>query len=194
MDSDLFNWVILPILIFCARIVDVSLGTLRIILIAKGKRNLSPLIGFVEILIWLTAIRQIFNNLNNPVCFFAYAGGFATGNYVGMWIEHKLALGMQVVRIITRRDALQLIETLKDEGYGITVVDAEGTTGSVKIIFTVIKRKDVPQILKLVRHFNPKAFYSIEDIRTASEGIFPTNGNRYSKQFWRFIKFEKKGK
>ena len=92
-----------------------------------------------------------------------------------MWIENKIALGMQVVRIITRKDAQQLIEKLKDDGYGLTVINGEGATGPIKIIFIVIKRKYLPNVLSMVCHFNPKAFYSVEDIRFAAEGNFPLN-------------------
>ena len=190
MDSELFNWLFLPLMIFIARICDVTLGTMRIISLSRGLRKLAPILGFVEILIWLMAIRQIFNHLNNPLCYIAYAGGFATGIYTGMWIEHKLAMGHRVVRVILRLDATKLIETLRSNGYGVTIVDAEGNTGPVKIIFTVAKRANVAEIIKLVKQFNPKAFFSIEDVRAASEGIFPSNDSVLNK----FIRLEKKGK
>lgn len=189
-DSALFNWLVLPFLIYFARIVDVSLGTMRIISLSKGLKNIAPLLGFVEILIWLMAIRQIFNHLDNPLCYIAYAGGFATGIYTGMLIENKLALGLRVVRIITRKDSSELIQSLRSKGYGATVTDAEGNTGMVKVIFTIIKRSDIKEVIREIKHFNPKAFYSIEDIRAASEGIFPNHSTILS----RFMQFEKKAK
>jgi uncharacterized protein YebE (UPF0316 family) len=189
-ESDMFNWVILPMLIFLARVVDVSLGTLRIISLSKGLRRIAPVLGFIEILIWLFAIRQIFNHLNNPMCYVGYAGGFATGIFVGMTIEQKLAMGLRVIRVITRKDASHLIENLRNAGFGVTVTEAEGNTGKVKIIFTVVKRSDIQDVLFKVKQFNPKAFYSVEDVRAASEGIFPNN----SKIFSKFLAFEKKGK
>ena len=128
-NSNLFTWFVLPLLIFFARVVDVSFGTLRIVYIAKGRRYIAPMLGFVEVLIWLLAIGQIIKNLNNVACYIAYAGGFATGNFVGIWIENKLALGTQVLRIITSRDAMDLITNLKNKGYGITLLDAEGSQG-----------------------------------------------------------------
>jgi uncharacterized protein YebE (UPF0316 family) len=97
--SPVFAWVILPLLIFAARICDVTLGTLRIIFVSRGKKLLAPLLGFFEVSIWLLAISQIMQNLNNPVCFLAYAGGFAMGNFVGILIEDKLAMGILVIRI-----------------------------------------------------------------------------------------------
>ena len=194
LNTSLFNWLILPLLIFFARVTDVSIGTLRITYITRGKKRLAAILGFIEVLIWLIAMRQIFNNLNNFVCYITYAGGFASGSYLGMWIEHKLAIGMQVVRIITRKDAHQLIEKLKANGFGVTVIDGEGVTGHVKIIFTVIQRKDLPDITAMIKRFNPKAFFSVEDVRMAAAGIFPNNGSRHSSKFWKLMKFGRKGK
>jgi uncharacterized protein YebE (UPF0316 family) len=177
-DSNWFAWIILPALIFLARVCDVSFGTLRIVYIAKGRRYIAPMLGFVEVLIWLLAIGQIIKNLNNVACYIAYAGGFATGNFVGIWIENKLALGTQVLRIITSRDSTALINNLKNKGYGITLLNAEGSQGPVKIIFTIIKRKNLSEVIDLIQTYNPKAFYSVEDVRLAKEGIFPVSGTR----------------
>ena len=94
VSPEVWKWVILPLLIFCARITDVSIGTVRIVFIAKGMRLWAPVLGFFEVLIWLVAISQIIKNLTNPVTFVAFASGFAMGNYVGLLIEHKLAMGL----------------------------------------------------------------------------------------------------
>lgn len=171
--TPLFNWIILPLLIFLARVCDVALGTVRIMMISRGKKYLAPLLGFIEILIWLLAVRQVVQNIVNVAGFFAFAGGFAVGNYVGMWIEGKLAVGVQVVRIITRKESHVLIEKLKKKGYGVTVLDARGTTGPVNIIFTIINRTDLPTVIELIEKHNPRAFYSVEDIRSVKEGVFP---------------------
>jgi len=178
-QTPLYQWLILPFLIFLARATDVAIGTVRIILIGKGRRFLPPLLGFIEILIWLLAIRGVFMNLTNAACYIAYAAGFAMGNYTGMIIEQKLAIGFEVVRVITKKDASQLIEALTKKGLGVTNVPAKGSTGDVNIIFTVAKRKDIESVLKLIRKFNPKAFYSIEDIRSVKEGIFPVDRRRF---------------
>jgi len=180
LNSPFFNWVVLPFLIFMARVCDVSIGTVRILIIAKGRRYLAPLLGFIEILIWLLAVRQVVQNIANVACFFAFAGGFATGNFVGMWIEEKLAMGVQVVRIITKKEASQLIDALKASGYGVTILDAQGSTGPVNIIFMIIKRTDLPQVVALIQQYNPKAFYSVEDIRAVNEGVFPSSGQHVS--------------
>lgn len=193
-DTTVFNWVILPALIFFARIIDVSMGTLRIMYVSRGKRRLASCLGFLEVLIWLLAIRQIFNNLNNFVCYLTYAGGFASGSFVGMWLEHKFAIGIQVVRIITRHDAGKLIEAMKEYGCGVTTVDGEGLTGFVKIIFTVIQRKDLQNVLRMIKKSNPNAFYSVEDVRMARESVFPVNNGKTKSRFWNLLKFERKGK
>jgi len=163
--SDLFKLVILPLLIFLARIIDVSLQTIRIILISKGIRLLSALLGFFEVLIWLLAIGQIMTNLSNVLCYIAYAGGFASGTWIGMIIEARLSIGKVIIRVITSRDAGALVEHLRKNNYGITTIDAEGAAGQVMIIFSIVKRQMVNEFVKIVQKFNPRAFYSIEDVR-----------------------------
>ena len=179
LDSDLFALFILPLLIFIARVIDVTFGTIRIIFVSKGEKFLAPIFGFFEIMIWLFAIGQVMQNLTNFSYYIAYAAGFATGNFVGIFIEDKMAIGKLVVRIITRKDSSDLIAALKSRNYGITIIDAQGATGSVKIILTVIKREDVDDVVGMIKHFNPKAFYSIEEVRAASEGVFPSRKPRF---------------
>lgn len=171
--SETFKFVLLPVLIFLARICDVTLDTLRIIYVSRGMKFLAPAIGFVEVLIWLVAITQIFNNLSNPVCYVAYAGGFAMGNFIGILIEEKMAIGTVVIRIITQKDAEALIDCLKENRYGVTHVDAQGAMGQVKIIFTIVKRKAINSVLEIVRGCNPMAFYTVEDVRSVRKGVFP---------------------
>jgi len=172
-NSPLFTWVIIPLLIALARIVDVTLGTIRIIYISRGMKMLAPIFGFFEILIWLMAIGQIMQNLSNPVYYIAYAFGFSGGNLVGIFIEERLAVGRVILRIITQRDATQLVSHLRSAGYGVTTVDAEGAQGPVKLIFTVIDREKIKAVVDSVQTYNPRAFYSIEDVRSVREGIFP---------------------
>lgn len=178
-DSDMFAWFILPLLIFIARVIDVTFGTIRIIFVSKGEKFLAPLFGFFEIMIWLFAIGQVMQNLTNIYYYIAYAGGFAMGNFVGIIIEDKLAIGKLVIRIITNKDAGDLIDALKSKNYGITIVDAHGATGIVKIILTVIKREDADDVVGIIKHFNPRAFVSMEEVRAASEGVFPSHKHRF---------------
>jgi len=177
-SSDLFKWVILPILIFLARLTDVSLGTLRIIFVSHGLKYIAPIVGFIEINIWLLAIVQIMQNLNNLACSFAYAGGFALGAFVGMTIEEKLSIGMVMVRIICKHDTTDLIKSLQEAEYGVTTHDAEGINGPVKIIFAVIRREDLHDILDRIHKIHPHAFYSVEDIRSVGEAMFPYHRHR----------------
>ena len=172
LDSDLFRWVLMPSLIFLARMCDVTLGTLRNVFISKGLRHIVPFLGFFEVLIWLISIRQIMQHLDNVMCYISFAAGFSMGTYVGLKIEARLALGVQVIRIITNLESQELIQALQRENMGITVIDGLGSKGPVKIIFTIAHRKDIEIIRELINRYNPHAFYSIEDVRAANQGVF----------------------
>ncbi len=173
LESGTFSLIVIPILIFIARVVDVTFGTMRIIMISRGSRYFAPIFGFFEIIIWLFAISQIMQHLTNATYYLAYAFGFATGTYVGIMIEGKIAIGKVVLRIITKKDASDLVEHLRDTGYGVTIFDGRGATGVVKLIYMTIERKDIDKILTIINTFNPKAFFSIEEVRLANKGIFP---------------------
>ena len=178
MDSDIYNWVVLPLLIFLARMCDVTLATLRNIFLSKSVKKLVPFMGFFEALIWLLAISQIMKNINNqnPLCFVAYAAGYSMGIFVGIKIEERLALGLQVMRIITQSESENLLEGLRKANFGTTILDGHGSKGPVKIILTILKRKDLPLVQQIINDTQPTAFYSVEDIRHTSRGVFPKNG------------------
>ena len=167
-DSNLFTWVILPILIFLCRIVDVSIGTIRIIYVARGMKLFAAVFGFFEILIWLIAITQIMQNLTNFVIYLTYAAGFSTGNYLGIFIENKLALGYLAVRIITQKGATELVEHLNEKDYSVTSIAARGLSGRVRLVYAIIKRKDLEEVISIVKEFNPNAFYAVEDVTSVS--------------------------
>jgi len=192
--SEIYAWILLPLLIFFARICDVSLGTIRIIFVSKGIKYLAPLIGFFEILIWLLAIGQIMQNLTNVYYYVFYAGGFAMGNLVGIILEEKLSIGTVGIRIITRQNATNLIDAFKKSDFGITAVDAEGSKGRVKIIFTVVNRQNIQKVINLVKKYNPKAFYSVEDIRYVSEFLPSYMKPWYRRNHFRFMSGWRKGK
>jgi uncharacterized protein YebE (UPF0316 family) len=176
-SNSVASLVLLPLLICCARIVDVSLGTLRIIFVSKGFRLMASVMGFFEVLIWIIVISQVMQNLDSMINYFAYAFGFATGSFVGMTIERRLSLGMVIIHVITALDAQELIAFMRKEGYGVTVLNAEGASGRVNIILTVIKRTDIARVIGHIKRFNPKAFYTVEDIQTVTEGVFPDVGS-----------------
>jgi len=169
----LINYVIVPALICLARICDVSLGTIRIITVSKGMKSLATGLAFFEIIIWLFAIGQIMQNLTNIANYIAYATGYAVGNYVGIYIEEKLSLGTIMLRIITKKKADDLIAFLKSAGYGVTRMKAEGACGPVDVIFTIIKRKEYKTVAEIIKKFNPKAVYTVEEVKFASTPPFP---------------------
>ncbi|HUX53502.1 MAG TPA: DUF2179 domain-containing protein [Williamwhitmania sp.] len=172
-DSNLFVYLLLPLIIFFARICDVTIGTMRIILVSKGQRNIAPFLGFFEVFIWILAIGQIMSHLNNFFCYIGYAAGFATGNYIGMLVEEKVAMGTLLIRIITPKDATELLENLHTLGYGATSFDATGRDGKVNIIYTIVNRTQLKRVEEVIMTFNPHAFYSIEDLRSVKNGILP---------------------
>lgn len=170
--TNLNSQLVLLLLIFFARIMDVSVGTLRIIFVSKGLKYWSALLGFVESLVWILAISKVMQNLGDWQTYVAFAGGFAAGNFVGIVLEERIAFGSLIVRIITRHEAPKLIRQLRIAGYGVTSVDGKGEVGEVKVIFTLIKRRQLTNVISVVKKFSPKAFYSIEDVRFASGTIF----------------------
>jgi uncharacterized protein YebE (UPF0316 family) len=163
----------LPILVFIAELCVVTLSTLRIIFISRGMKTLAPIVGFFEVTIWLFAIGQVMKNLDDPVCFFGFAGGFTLGNFLGMLVERRLALGTVVVRTITNKNATGLIQGLQTARFGVTSMDADGAKGPVKIVFTVVRRKQLEGVLEVVRCFDPEAFYSVDEVQETGPGIFP---------------------
>lgn len=172
INPDIFHWVVVPFLIFLARILDVSINTVRVMLVMSGKKKLAPIIGFFESLIWLIAISQILKNISSPMTYVAYSSGFATGIYVGMRIEERLAVGKVILRVITQSHQQALMNVIKNNGFGITVVDAMGSRGRVNLIFTVIERKDIPRLIKLIESITPKAFYTIENVKHTSDSTW----------------------
>lgn len=164
------------ILIFFARVLDVSIGTFRIILVSRGYRNIAPVLGFFEVLIWITAIGQIFKNLNGPLSYIFYAAGFATGTFVGMKIESFVSIGFQSLRIITTEKVTALPLTLREEGFGITTISGRGMKGEVMIIYTTVPRKRVNHILDIVKALEPNSFITIEDVRSFKSGFVSSGG------------------
>jgi uncharacterized protein YebE (UPF0316 family) len=193
-DSELFSYVLMPLLIFLARICDVSIGTMRIIFVSKGKKYIAPILGFFEVLIWITAISKIMQNLDNYINYVAYAAGFATGNFVGMIIEEKLAMGFQMIRVFTYQNGPDLVQNLNSGGFGATSVEAQGAKDKVYLIYTIVQRTELDRVLNIIDQFNPKAFYTIEDVRAVNEGIFPPRKRNSIFPFTNIIREWRKGK
>lgn len=167
--------VLLTLLIFSARILDVSLGTVRTIVVFRGHRLLAAVIGFFEITIWVIAAGQVLHNLDEWYLIVAYAAGFGTGNYVGIWLESKLAIGREMVSAISFRADGRLARLLRERGFRAIDVDADmGRGPAVDLVITVTRRRRVPELLAAILEADPEAQYSISDIKMAHEGFDPT--------------------
>lgn len=173
LDTFWFEWVMLPLLIFVSRSCDVSLATLRNVFIARNIRQVVPIIGFFEVLLWLVAISTVLGNLHNWACYLGFAAGYANGIFLGLKIEERLALGKQLVRIFTKLDTTGFVQELYSYGMGVTMVDGQGAQGPVTVVFITLNRKDLPVLENMIQKHIPNAFYTIEDIRKARLGVFP---------------------
>ncbi len=175
-----------PLLIMLARICDVTIGTVRIICVSRGMRTISSICGFFEVLIWVVVISRMITGLGGWPSYVGYAAGFALGNFVGITIENKIAMGMVALRIITNRSADELISHLKLDYHGATSIAARSATGEVRLVWAVIKRKDVDYYLDLITQHNPNAYISIEDVRMLSSTYYPprtTDGKIFNRRF-----------
>ena len=175
LSEDMFSFLILPLLIFCARIADVSINTIRIIYVLGGRRWTATLLGFFESFIWLMAIRQIFEHLDNWICYIAYPGGFATGIFVGMMIEERIAYGKVIVRIITRKEIHDLLKFLNQQQFRFTHVNATGPDGHENLVFTVLERERLEDLMSKLREILPSAFYTVEKVNRAAESASVVN-------------------
>lgn len=172
-DAPFFHWVVIPALIFLARIVDVSLGTIRIVFVSRGHKIMAMAAGFFEVLVWLLVLGQVMQNLTNPINYIAYAAGFAAGNFAGLTLEERLAMGIVSLQVITQAYADELAERLRKEHVGVTVVGAQGMEGHVRVVYAVIKRKVLDRTIQIIQEMNPKAFICVQDVRAVREGVFP---------------------
>jgi len=165
-------WTILgnTLLIFCLRLTDVSMGTIRTIMIMRGMRKWAALIGFVEVSIWVVAISRVIGHLDNVWSVFGYSGGFAAGTLLGMWIEDKLALGYVDVHIISTSKGAEIVQKIREAGYGATQLQAEGQSGLVTLIGVVAPRKQVADIMALVNEIDETSFVTVDETRQVVRG------------------------
>jgi uncharacterized protein YebE (UPF0316 family) len=178
LQSDFYFWVVLPLLIAMARIMDVTINTIRMIFVSRGYKTLAPVLGFFEVVIWLVAIGQIMKNLDNFMSYIGYGAGFAAGNYIGIILVEKMTLGTVIIRIIAKKNTVELIQRLREANYGVTSADAEGRDGPVKILFSTMKRKDLRDALRIINQSNPNAFYTVEEVQQVNEGYFRASQNK----------------
>lgn len=158
----------IPVIIFLARICDVSMGTVRILFVSRGMRVRAAFLGFLEVLIWIIVVAQLIQHLDNWINYIAYAGGFSVGTFLGVTFENKMKVGTVIVRVITNEDASELIGNLREAGFMVTRMEAHGKEGPVEVIFSVLKRRRWNEIVSIIESFDNDAFYSVEDVKYAS--------------------------
>lgn len=159
-------------LIFALRVTDMSLDTLRVLVVVRGKKAIAWVLGFFQSAIFVLAISTVLQNLDNPLNLIGYAAGFATGNVVGMWIEEWLAIGHVNVRIISTRRGAAIAERMRCAGYAVTEVPARGKDGMVTMINCSVLRRNVENVHKLVDEVDPEAFITAEDVRRVMRGFW----------------------
>ena len=185
-----FDWIVMPLLVFLARIVDVSLATVRIIFINKGHKIWAPILGFFEVFIWVVVVARLLSGESSFCIYFSYALGFSVGTYVGILLDEKLCVGKVMVRLIVKKNNKEVLFNLKEKGFTFTIINAESGREKKKVIvlFSVIHRKKVNTFLEVVNKTNPKAFYSIEDIRRVRDNDYLPVSLEKSSNFLKKIK------
>jgi uncharacterized protein YebE (UPF0316 family) len=164
---------LLYIIIFFAKIIEVSFSTIRLVYINKGERVKGAILGFVEIMIWLVVVSSVLNNITeDPIKVFIYAAAFSLGNYLGVTIESKIAVGLSSIQVVVdQKDGEILADALRDQGYGVTIIEGKGKSESIKnLLFIQLKRKKIPAAIKLIKEYNPEAYITINDIKTMLGG------------------------
>lgn len=160
---------LLALVIFLARVADVSLGTFRHVMIIRGKKLPAFFISFTEALIWVSAVSQVLAEVNEPLTVFAFALGFATGTFVGITVENFFKIGEQVIRVFSK-NGTAISESLREKGYRVTVFEGTGRDGTVQLLFVQARRRDVSKISAFVRDLDPQSFLIVDDIRASSLG------------------------
>ncbi len=173
MSAEFISFIGIPLLIFVARVFDQTLGALRILFISKGNKLFAPLVSFFEALIWILVIAQVLQNLGNAFAYIAYALGFATGNYMGILVEEKLAMGINMIRVITRSNSQKIQRKLREAGYGFVNLIGEDIDGGENVLLIIVNRKEVSKVVALVREVHPHAFFSVEEVQSVSDIGYP---------------------
>ncbi|SHF62514.1 Uncharacterized protein YebE, UPF0316 family [Desulfofundulus australicus DSM 11792] len=169
--------------IFFARVLDMSLDVIRVLMLMRDKRLLAAIIGFLEVSIFILALNKVLaGGLDDPLKVIAYAGGFATGNYIGSFIENKLALGYLSLQVFPEPQLTpHLINKLRQEGFGVTSVDCQGQCGERTVLFVLLKRRDLQKALSILNNLDPNIFFNVSDARLIHGGVFPAKGSRLGK-------------
>lgn len=175
----------MPFIIFICRVSDVTLGTLRNLFLSKNIKSIVPVVGFFEVMIWIIAVNQVLQHMDNFMSYLGWGLGYATGIIIGIKIDERLGLGLQMLRIITNKNCDELVAALNEANLGSTVVDGQGAKGKVTMVYLIIKRTDQKKVSTLIQFYNPDSFYTIEDIKEVNKGVFPAAGEN---QTWFYLK------
>ena len=159
-------------LIFSLRVLDMTLDTLRVLFVMRGRRKIAWMLGFFQSAIFVTAISTVLSNLDNPLNIVGYAAGFATGNVLGMAIEERLAVGHTSVNIISSRLGSAIAEHLRKNGYAVTEIPARGKDGMVTMLNVLVLRRNADKARQLVDEIDPDAFITVEDVRPVRRGFW----------------------
>lgn len=164
--------IVLYIVILLLKILEVSIGTTRIVLITRGERVLGALLGFVEVIIWIILISTVLNDVtSDPIKIIVYASGFAMGNYVGSLLEQKLAIGnIRVETIVTDEDGDSLVEMLRDRDFAVTVLVGKGMNHNRQVLLMNIKRKDYQEVVDIIKNHQENVVITINDIKPVYGG------------------------
>ena len=153
---------VLPALIFGARIVDTTIGTVRIVLLVAGSRWLAALLGFIEVAIWLAATGGVVANLDQPLLIAAYAAGFAAGVLIGVWLEERIALGYRLIHVVNNDPKIDIAARLRERGYRVTRIEGHGMQGPVEVAMLLVRRRELRRVLRTIRWLAPRAFVTVE--------------------------------
>lgn len=178
-----YPW-LLPIAIFLGRLIDVSLATLRAVFVAKGARNIAPIFGFFEVLVWITIVGQILSQANDFWSYLSFAAGYAVGTYLGLTIEEKIGFGFVRLRLFTEKSGDDLVLKLNRENCGATITTGRGAVSEISVVETVVRRTWAAKVEALFHEYDAHAFYTIEDVRSKHKGIF-------SRDFFDQAKFKR---
>ncbi len=160
------------LLIFVLRITDMSLDTLRMLFVVRGRKRIAWVLGFCQSAVFVIAITRVLSDLGNPLMVLGYAAGFATGNVVGMWVEERLAIGHIQLQIVSRRHGTAVAKALRQRGYGVTEISARGRDGSVRLLSASILRKDFADARRIVWQTDEEAFITSEGVRPIRRGFW----------------------
>lgn len=164
---------LLYLIIFFAKIIEVSISTIRVVFIGKGERVKGAILGFVEIMIWLVVVSSVLNNITeDPIKMLIYAAAFSLGNYLGVTIESKIAVGLASIQVVVNEKSGDILaDILREQGYGVTIIEGKGKNESIKnLLFIQLKRKKIPEAVKLVKQHNPEAYITVNDIKSMMGG------------------------